>query len=266
MRLEHPVRLDSHLIERGLGARRVGRDVLCFDEVDSTNDVAFDSARQGNPDGLVVLAESQRRGRGRQGRQWLSPPGKNLLMSVLLTDPAGQLAHDALTVAGGLAVAEGIEAACPALACRLKWPNDVLLDGEKTAGVLVEIRQQAPGRCVVVGVGVNVNACPPPERVDHPATSLAEQMGQSVERIDVAREIIRRLDEWVERVSRRDLADLHTRWVRRCGMINQRVSVDSAGQRYVGRVADVHPLEGLILFDDDGRRVHLPAEYSTLLH
>ncbi len=118
-RLAGSPKLDSHLIERDLGAARVGRSVICFDEVGSTNDVALDSARQGGTDGLVICAESQRSGRGRQGSQWLSPPRENLLFSALLIYPTGSVSHEALTIATGLAVAEGIEEAC-GLACRLK--------------------------------------------------------------------------------------------------------------------------------------------------
>jgi len=264
VRLQRPVHLDAHLIERGLRVQRVGQSVICFDEVGSTNDVAMDSARQGGTDGLVVLADSQRGGRGRQGSRWVSPPGRNLLMSALLIDDNGDLAHEALTIATGLAVAEGIDRAC-GVQCRLKWPNDVLLGGAKVAGVLVEIRPSAAGRAIVLGIGVNVNAAPASGEVERPATSLADRVGHPVERIDVARAVIARLDEWVRRVAGRDLTGVHDGWMRRCGMINERVTIDSAGRRYVGRVSDVDPLEGLILFDDNGRRVHLPAEYSTVL-
>ena len=89
VRLVRPAPLDAHLIERNLNVRRVGRNAIVFQAVDSTNDVAADSARQDGVDGLVVLAEHQRRGRGRLGRSWRSPPRQNVLMSVLLLDGDG---------------------------------------------------------------------------------------------------------------------------------------------------------------------------------
>lgn len=263
VRLVRPVRPDGRLVERALGTRRVGRSVICFDEVDSTNDVAFDSARRDGADGLVVLAESQRRGRGRLGRRWIAPPAAGLLFSVVLAD-AERLACEALTVGTGLAVAEGIEAAC-ALACRLRWPNDVLLGDGKVAGVLVEVRHLAGRRCVVLGVGINVNAHSPAGRVDRPATSLAEHLGHPAERIEVLRAVLRRLDARVGQVAAGELDDLHAGWLARCDMINERLTVESAARRYVGRVSDIDPLEGLILFDDNGRRIHLPAEHSTIV-
>jgi len=263
LRLVRPVKLNARLIERDLGTRRVGRNVICFDEVDSTNDVAWDSSRQAGCDGLVVLAEFQRKGRGRFGREWLSPPRENILMSVLLADDSALLAHDALTIAAGLAVAEGVEASC-GLACELKWPNDVLLDGAKTAGVLVELKGSAGRRHVVIGIGINASASPPADKVDARATCLADRLGHPAERIEVARCVLRRLDERVYLIEKRELAELHTAWLARCGMLNQRVAVLAGGARHVGRVLDVSPLEGLVLCTDDGRTLHFPAKSSTL--
>jgi len=277
VRLVGPVRLDAHLIERGLGTRRLGRHVICFGKVDSTNDVALAAARQHGSDGLAVLADWQHKGRGRHGRRWFSRAGANVLLSVLLVDTSRSLAHDALTVAAGLAAAEGIQAACGA-DCRLKWPNDVVLAGAKVAGVLVEVRQVRRRRCVVVGIGVNVGAAPPQRKLDAPATSLAVHLGGPVERIEVVREVLRKLDYWVGQIAAvraeaKDsdtagygaLAALHDEWLSRCGIIGERLAVQCEGSRYVGRVLDVSPLEGLILRCDDGRTVHLPAEASTVL-
>lgn len=264
VRLLGPVELDAHLIERELGTRRIGRHVICFEEVDSTNDVAFDSARQADADGLVVLAQVQRKGRGRQGRRWVGPAGKSILMSVLLIDPQEKLAHEALTIAAGLAVAQGLEKVCP-LDCRLKWPNDVLLDGAKLCGVLVEIREIQGRRCVVVGVGVNVNGAPPPDKVDAPATCLSDHLGHEVDRLAVVRGVLGALDEQVTGVLDRQLDELHRAWMSRCGMMNQRVSVLCGNEKYSGRVLDVSPMEGLVLLDDSGCQIHLPAEGSSIV-
>ena len=265
VRLLRPIRLVAQLIERLLPVRRVGRNVLCFDEVDSTNDVALKAIPQADADGLAVLAESQRRGRGRRGRSWLSPPGENLLLSVLLREPvAGALRHEALTIAAGLAVAEAVEETVH-LDCDLTWPNDVLLSGRKLAGVLVETRRAGETLGMVVGVGVNVNAAPPPEAVDRPATCLAETLGRPVERIEMARALLVGLDRWVRRVEAGRLQDLHDGFSRRCRMINERATVLSAGQRYTGRVLDVDPLAGLVLACDDGATCQLPADRSTMV-
>ena len=264
VRLVRPIKLYAALIERDLGTRRVGRSVICFDAVGSTNDVAMDSARQGDTDGLVVLAEYQHHGRGRQGRRWHSPPGANIALSTLLLESDRAPRYDAVTIAAGLAVAEGIAEAC-GLRAGLKWPNDVLLDGQKVAGVLVETRRIPPRWAVVIGVGINVNAAPDGEKVDAPATALADHLGHPVERTDIVRAVLRRFDTRLPAMDDRDLDELHDAWLARCAMINERITARCDGVCYAGRVVDVSPLVGLTLCCDDGCQVQLPAERTTIV-
>lgn len=265
--LRRPASLDAYLIERDLGTRRIGRHVICFPVLDSTNDTAGDSASQPNSDGLVVLAEAQRKGRGRHGRHWFSPPTANVLMSVLLKDPQQSLPQEAVTVSAGLAVAEGIEEAY-SLACTLKWPNDVLIDGRKVAGVLVELHAGCNQCDLVVGIGVNVNASPASADVTVPATCLAEHLPGRLERIDLVRAILRRLDDWMVRLEESPsdaIQTLRQRWSHRCAMLNGRYTIASRGRRFTGRVVDIDPLEGLTLVTDTGSRIHLPAEASSVV-
>ncbi|MFP4140151.1 MAG: biotin--[acetyl-CoA-carboxylase] ligase [Phycisphaerae bacterium] len=263
LRLVLPVRLDAFLLERNLNVQRIGRCAICFDEVDSTNDVAAASLRQGGCDGLVVTAESQRQGRGRLGRRWLSPPGANLLMSVVLDGRESPLPlHDALTLAGGVSVAEAADTVVD-VGCTLKWPNDVEIAGAKIAGVLVELHNTPPG--AIVGIGVNVSASPPPHAVDRPATHLGETAAGPVDRIALARAILRRLDDWLATIAADGRDKLHDAWLSRSGMLNQRVAIASSGEIHVGRVLDVQPGDGLLLRCDDGRTVHLPAAGASVL-
>lgn len=263
VRLIRPTVLDGHLIERLLPVERIGRHVICFAQVDSTNEVAFASAAPGG-EALVITAEHQRAGRGRFGRTWTSAPGSGILASVLLP-AAGDLTPDGLTIAAGLAVAEGIEDAA-GVAARVAWPNDVVLGVAKVAGVLVEVRPAGPARRVVVGFGINVLASPPPGDVDRPATNLVAACdGTAPERIDVCRAVLVRLDRWVADLQAGRTDQLHRRWVARCDMVNRRITVQAAGRRVTGRVLDVSPLEGLTLLTDRGRREHLSASRATVV-
>jgi BirA family biotin operon repressor/biotin-[acetyl-CoA-carboxylase] ligase len=264
VRLVRPAALNAGLIERDLDTRRVGRHVIVFAEVDSTNDVAFDAARRPGADGLVVAAEAQRRGRGRQGRPWRSAPRRNLLFTALLLEPVGPAAQGPVTIAAGLAAAEGIEASC-GLRTELKWPNDVTLGGAKLGGVLVEVRRLGAGRAVAVGVGLNVNAAPTPEEVSAPAACLADALGRPVERIDLLRAVLRRLDHWVGAVGAGRTDALHDAWAARCGMLGRRCTVLCDGRRHAGRVLDVDPFGGLVLGGDDGSVRTLPAATSTVV-
>lgn len=162
--------------------RRAGLPrLLVLDQVDSTSDVARALAMDGAPHGTAVLAEYQRAGRGRRGRAWSSGHGESLLVSFVLrpadaaSGDAATVVHPALPLRVGLAAALACEKAA-GVAVRLKWPNDLLIDDAKVAGILCEAAHGGPyGGFVVAGIGVNVlqrdDAWPPD--LDYPATSLA---------------------------------------------------------------------------------------------
>jgi len=263
VKLADPVRLDAYLIERDLGTDLIGRSVVCFGQIESTNDVAMSSAAQQGTGGLVVTAESQRAGRGRRGGRWICPARSGLLFSVLLTDSPEQLDQEPTTIAAGLAVAEGIEEST-SLKCDLKWPNDVRIDGRKVAGVLIESRSQGDTQATAIGIGVNVTAGPPPDEIGRPATHIAAHEPDPG-RIELLRSILRRLEYWRREVIARRYDQLHEGWTSRCGMLHQRVRILSRGVEYVGRTVDISPLEGLVLACDSGIHVHLPAAVSTVL-
>lgn len=263
VRLLRPAGLDAVLIERGLGTRRVGRSVLRFEEVSSTSDVAWDALSAGPADGLVVLAEAQRAGRGRLGRRWLARPGSAVLMSVVLAEPACVLPAEAVTVAAGLGLAEAVRETA-GLEAGLKWPNDVVLDGRKLAGILVEARRVRDAEALVVGAGLNVSDAPPEEKLDRPACCLAEHLGEPIERVELVRAILRRLDRWVHDIAAGRLDRLHEAFRQRCDIINTRQRIRHGDRELTGRVLDVDPLAGLVLLDDLGRHHHLPAATSTL--
>lgn len=259
------MQLDARKILAGLDTLRVGRSILCFEEVDSTNDVAWGSARQGNTDGLVILAESQRRGRGRQGKSWVTRPGSAILMSVVLMDESLCLNPGALTIAAGLAVAEGIDQAT-GLHTKLKWPNDVMLEGKKLAGVLVERRSYNDAFVMVLGIGVNVFDAPDNSSVDSPATSLAQWVSpETINRNNVIRQILCRLDHWIIQIMTSNVEMLHATWVPRCDMIGHRVKLKSGEKIHTGRVLDVEPLGGLLLVNDLGAHELIPAEGTSVI-
>jgi len=167
-----------------------------FAAVGSTNDVAA-----ALPVGSVVVADQQTAGRGRRGHTWFSPPRAGLYVSVVLAPAAARVdpprATMLLTLAAGVAIAEGIEAAS-GLATALKWPNDVVAGGRKLAGILAEGR----GDLVVLGYGINVMAAAFPPELRDRATSLESEVGREVDRDLV-------LDETLAALSRRydDLVD-----------------------------------------------------------
>lgn len=153
------------------------QQILWYASVSSTNDVGASLAERGVVEGAVVVANSQSAGRGRQGRSWASPPGAGLYVSTVLRPPRD--AVRALTIAAGVAVAEGIDAAT-GLHVALKWPNDVYIGERKLAGVLAEAADAI--QYVILGIGINVMPAAYPPDVAARATSLEEELGRAVDR------------------------------------------------------------------------------------
>lgn len=177
----------------------IGREIKVFAETDSTNDLARQAGDAGSAEGLVMFAEVQRAGRGRLGRVWQSPPALGLLFSVLLRPAAAPVERwPELTFCAALAVAEAAEGET-GRAAAIKWPNDVLLQGRKVAGILLESHQrQAPGY-VVLGIGLNVlqgeGDFAPELRGRASSLRLQALPGRAVSRLAAAHAILARLEQ-----------------------------------------------------------------------
>lgn len=253
-----PSALDSASLHEGLRTQVIGREITCFDVCDSTNQRAWDAARAGARDGAAFLADNQTAGRGRLGRSWLDDPGGCLLLSVLLR-PRMLPPHEAhlLTMLAASATAAAVETAA-GLAVELKWPNDVVIGERKLAGILVESSLLAESlEAAVVGIGLNVNL-----DVDaHPeiaatATSLARELRQPVDRLAIARELLRQLDRRYVALDRGDRAGIVAEWKGRLGTLGRRVEIlDAEGRRRVVEVEDVSPDGALVGRLDDGTRL-----------
>jgi len=170
---------------------------------DSTNERARELAEAGAPSGAVVTADEQTAGRGRRGRAWSAPPGKALLYSAILRDLDER--HALLPLAVPLAVCEAIEAVAP-LSCRVKWPNDVWIDGSKVAGVLIEAQ---PPDWAVIGIGINVAIEPDefPPQLRWPATSV----GRGATVPGILASLNEALSGWVVRPADETLASFRER-------------------------------------------------------
>ena len=175
-------------------------DVRWLRSTTSTMDVAAKLAHEGAPHGVVIAADEQTAGRGRRGTTWVSPPGAGLYFSFIARPSAGA---DLITLAAGVAVRQGIRAAT-GLAADLKWPNDVIVDRRKLAGILAEgVAIGSPGQAVVIGVGVNVQAAAYPPEIAARATSLEGELGKTVDREMVLTEMLVALEDRLATLERR---------------------------------------------------------------
>jgi BirA family biotin operon repressor/biotin-[acetyl-CoA-carboxylase] ligase len=185
--------LSAEKIRAGLRTECLGRQVLYQDRMDSTNSIAGTLARQGAPDGFLVIADEQTAGRGRLGRAWVAPPGGSLLFSLILrpgVSPLGRSPHDldprraqTLTMVCGLGVRQAISETT-GLQAQLKWPNDILLSGLKAGGILCELGLDGPRlEYAVVGIGLNVNVSAHVLPAEYNATSISRELGRRVSRL-----------------------------------------------------------------------------------
>ena len=251
-----PDRLYPEEIDAGLETRWLGRRIEYREVVDSTNRLAFELGRGGAPAGTAVIAEQQTAGRGRLGRSFFSPPGLNLYTSILLRPQVTTADAPTLIHAAAVGCAEAIaEAVSDPNAVEIKWPNDVLLDGLKTSGILMEINAEATRvEFAVLGIGVNLNVAREdlPEEFRHRATSLSSHRGQEVNRVAFTQRLYCILESVLEAHSEGGFAAIRERYEARFRMVGRRVRVIGLKGDEMAGVATGVAADGALLIDRDG--------------
>ncbi len=234
-----------------------------YSQVGSTNDVARELAAYGAPEGTIVITDEQTRGRGRLARHWLAPPNTSLLMSVIFrpTLPPDQ-AHR-LLIACGLALAEACEAVT-GVRIDVKWPNDLLIDGKKVAGVLAESAIEGERlKWVIVGAGLNVHQVfTPTDPLSGRATSLHMETGKEHDRTLLLVQVLTRLNDWHSRV---DQNTLIAAWRARCPMLGQHVLVETPAGILDGLAEDIDATGALWLCDAEGQRHRVTVGDATII-
>lgn len=243
-----------------LRTRCLGRDARVFDQVGSTQDEARRLAAAGGAEGLVVWAQEQTAGRGRLDRQWLSAPGTGLLFSIVLRPSLPPDSAAFLTIAAGVGVATALrEVVGAGPAIRLKWPNDVHLDGRKVGGILAEA-DIAGGAVAYVVLGVGINLLRPPGGYDpsleaEPA-ALSDALGPYalLDQADVLARVLGGVEAAYDQVVAGELDAVRNRWLELSDTIGRSVRADLEGGRVEGTAVDLAADGGLVL-EVDGRRV-----------
>ena len=236
-------------------AIRAGVRLETFDTLGSTNAEALARARQGERGPLWIVARQQTAGRGRRGRTWVSRPG-NLYATLLLTDPSPPHHAAELSFVAALALVDALEEIAPGLALSLKWPNDLLLDGAKLAGILLEGESGSP---LAAAVGIGVNCAHHPDAVAYPATDLAAA-GAAVapERLlaVLSRTMLARLAQWDRGGG---FAAVRTDWLRQAADIGRHIRVAVGTEEVTGRFTDLNAAGHLVLKLSDGTTTTIAA-------
>ncbi|MCW1883642.1 biotin--[acetyl-CoA-carboxylase] ligase [Luteolibacter flavescens] len=227
---------------------------LDFREVTgSTNDDIRAAAQTGARAGLVIVAERQEAGRGRRGAAWVCPPGEGLAFSVLLRPSEPKALWPRLSLAAGLAVAEGLDR--HGVSAEVKWPNDVWIGGKKIAGILVE----AGDDFVVVGIGINVGVTAFPDALESSATSLALECGEAPGLPPVLASILERLPVWQSKIGK-DFDELLRNFRERCALTGKTVRLTCADGIVTGNAVGIGDGGELLIRTADGVRRIVQAE------
>jgi len=226
------------------------RPVRFYPSVDSTQDLALQWLRDGAEAGAVVIADEQRKGRGRHGRFWYTPPGVALALSVVLRPPVRAL-HQ-VTMLGALSIYDML-GDLGAEVVTIKWPNDVRLQGRKVSGVLPEAEWDGGKlRGVALGMGINVRVDFSGTEVEQTAISIEPALGRAIDRVEIITLLLRRIDHWALRLGTPEIFDA---WKARLETIGQRVTIGA-----VNGIAEAVDREGaLFVRTTDGERVRVLA-------
>jgi BirA family biotin operon repressor/biotin-[acetyl-CoA-carboxylase] ligase len=243
-----PDRLGALEIGPLLNTHDLGQALHSAEVLPSTNDRAKELAEAGAVHGEVVIAESQTAGRGRRGRTWSSPSGRNLYMSVVLRPQLPPQRAPELTLVASIAACDACRQA--GVEASIKWPNDILVDGRKVAGILTELSADPDAvHWVVLGIGVNLNAAEAdfPEEIRDAATSLAIERGQPVPRALFAAALISILEQWIDTHASEGFAPIREAWRSRSCTLGWEVRVDADGGEVVGVAEDVDETGALLV-------------------
>jgi BirA family biotin operon repressor/biotin-[acetyl-CoA-carboxylase] ligase len=216
-------------------SHRLGRTTLVFDQLDSTNSYAALHVGDQANDGLVILAREQTAGRGQHGRTWTAPAGSSVLLSVLLYPPPQLRRPTVLTSWAAVSVCETISQ-LTGLSASIKWPNDVLMEGRKVCGILIE-----QGRGTIAGVGLNLNQADAHFQVAglKNACSLAMLTQRQFDCDAAARMLIERLDEVYDRLCRGETHSLERRWAEHLNLLGRSAVAECNDSERHGRVTAI---------------------------
>jgi len=244
-----------------LETKWIGKKIHFFEAVDSTNTKAYEFALRGAREGEVVIAESQKKGRGRLGREWFSPPFSNLYLSVILRPKIPPHQASLITLMAAVATAEALRK-FSGLDPRIKWPNDVLLNDRKVAGLLNEIHSEADRiHFVILGIGINLNMDESmvSKEIRSRATSLKKEMGQTISRKEFLKTLLEELETWYEVFLEEGGTIILEAWRDRAQIQGKQVNVTSFGETLRGVAIDVDADGALILETETGERKRVVA-------
>lgn len=263
-----PDRLLPDEIQRDLQTRIIGREILAYEEIESTNDIAWELAAQGAKAGTVVFAESQTKGRGRMGRKWFSPQRKGIWFSVILRPKIHPASAALITICSATAIAETVKKYTGLETTTIKWPNDIYIKNKKAGGILIELNMELDKiKFAIVGIGLDVNI----KEKDYPvalrkqATSLLIETGSACSRLALAQELLESLDHYNHLLENGMVDPVIAKWKDLSLVLGKRVSLAQGDRKLQGQALGIDATGSLILRLDNGFTEHINSGDVSLV-
>ena len=251
--------LDVDEILSNLQTKRIGRKVVVFNSTSSTNDAARRYISDKNNDGMTIFAEEQTAGRGRAGNKWISKRSESILCSIILTENNINAEMLSLTFAVATADAIGKNA-------KIKWPNDIMINGKKVAGILLEAVAERNINTYIVGIGINChqNEDSFPQEFRTSATSIDIENKTVCDRIRLAKRLLLSIDYWLNTAGKNNKKIIEY-WQKLNTQLGHRITLSFNGKRFSGNCVGIDPVKGLILHLDRGGVRMFDAAHTTII-
>jgi len=254
-------------ITSGLNTSVIGKKVLCYDEVTSTQDIADKLARSGTAEGTIIIAKSQSMGRGRKRRTWIS--GSNgIYLSIILRPQLkpGYVVQIPMVI--GVALVKAINNVT-GLNARIKWPNDIIVNSKKVAGILTEMSSEMDRvNYVITGIGINLNTDTSgfPDEIRATATSLKEEAGHILSGLQLIRAFLEELDKAYETYIKEGFPSVSAEWKNLNNTIGSNVRVYDGEIEILGRALDIDDEGFLIIVSESGSKIRILSGDVSLRH
>ncbi len=245
-----PDRLFASEVLSRLNTKFIGKKIYYFDSVSSTMDTAGSLAMKNAPEGTVVIAEAQTKGRGRLGREWLSPKYKGIYLSLILRPEVLPNQASIFTLLSAVGISEAVKEIAD-LDAQIKWPNDILLHNKKVGGILTELNAEMDQvRFLIIGIGLNVNN----DKKSLPANaiSLKEAKKEEISRVELLKEILRRIESNLLLFQAKGTEPVLEKWRRHSLTLNRRVKVSCHKEHIEGEAIDIDSDGALLVRRDSG--------------
>ncbi len=256
----YPDSISRTELESRMYTKWAGKNLICLDSVDSTNDYIKKLAEEGAPHGTLAVADYQSGGKGRRGRSWVTPHGTAIAMSILVRPTLAPEKASMMTLVAGMAVAKSVREVT-GLDVKIKWPNDVVINGKKISGTLTEMSMELGAiHYIVIGTGINANVTEFPDEIRDVATSLILEKGKKVDRAAIICAHMEAFEDFYDRFMKYgDMTLLREDYQELLANQNQQVRVLEPGNEYTGTARGIDELGQLLVEKEDGSLVKVYA-------